>query len=107
LPNRAEYGFSIPSARGWDLDDPDQEEVTVNATDTARRILPPLVVIAFAVWAAGHLSSVGASWSAAWRLLTGLSWEWLVGLAGGVVVGFVGPPWCWRRRCRGSPTAAR
>jgi hypothetical protein len=53
----------------------------VNATGTARRILPPLVVIAFAVWAAGRLSSVGASWSAAWRLLTGLSWEWLVGLA--------------------------
>jgi uncharacterized membrane protein YbhN (UPF0104 family) len=32
------------------------------------------------VWAARHLSAVGASWSVAWHLISRLNWHWLVGL---------------------------
>lgn len=37
--------------------------------------------VAVAVWAARHLTAVGASWSAAWRLIAHLGWPWLTGLA--------------------------
>ncbi|MET7423045.1 lysylphosphatidylglycerol synthase transmembrane domain-containing protein [Dactylosporangium sp. NPDC005555] len=36
--------------------------------------------IAVVVWAALHLSSVGASWSGAWQQLTTVTWQWLTGL---------------------------
>ncbi|MGI5175990.1 lysylphosphatidylglycerol synthase domain-containing protein [Dactylosporangium sp. CA-152071] len=36
--------------------------------------------IAVVVWAALHLSSVGASWSGAWRQLGTVTWQWLAAL---------------------------
>jgi uncharacterized membrane protein YbhN (UPF0104 family) len=40
-----------------------------------------LATVAVAVWAAQRLSAEGASWSAAWHSIVGLSWIWLVVLA--------------------------
>jgi putative heme transporter len=46
-----------------------------------RRLGLPVLGAAAVVWAARHLSAVGASWSAAWHLIANLPWLWLVGLA--------------------------
>jgi uncharacterized membrane protein YbhN (UPF0104 family) len=52
-----------------------------------RRSALLIAVVAAAVWAALHASSVGASWSSAWRLIVDLRWQWPVVLS---VVWFVG-----------------
>jgi uncharacterized membrane protein YbhN (UPF0104 family) len=52
-----------------------------------RRVALPAVVVLVAVWAARHASSVGVSWSAAWRLIAHLSWQWPAVLS---VVWFLG-----------------
>ena len=45
-----------------------------------RRLALPALGAAVVVWAARHLSTVGASWSAAWHLIAHLPWPWPVGL---------------------------
>jgi uncharacterized membrane protein YbhN (UPF0104 family) len=52
-----------------------------------RRVALLAAVVLVAVWAALHVSSVGASWSAAWRLIAHLSWQWPAVLS---MVWFVG-----------------
>jgi uncharacterized membrane protein YbhN (UPF0104 family) len=52
-----------------------------------RRLALPATVVLVAVWAALHASSVGVSWSAAWRLIAHLGWQWPAVLS---VVWFIG-----------------
>jgi uncharacterized membrane protein YbhN (UPF0104 family) len=46
----------------------------------ARRLALPVLGAAAVVWAARHLSTLGASWSTAWHLIAQLAWPWPVGL---------------------------
>jgi uncharacterized membrane protein YbhN (UPF0104 family) len=55
----------------------------------SRRVGLVLVTVAVAAWAARRLSAEGASWSAAWHSILGLSWIWLVALAAVWLVGQV------------------
>src|SRR5258708_16167311 len=41
-----------------------------------RRAALLLVAVALVVWSAMHLSTLGASWSQAWRMIAHLGWRW-------------------------------
>lgn len=50
--------------------------VAGGGTGRARRLALLLAGVAVVAWAAIHLSTVGASWTQAWRLIAHLGWRW-------------------------------
>jgi uncharacterized membrane protein YbhN (UPF0104 family) len=73
-PEAGSFSFSLATGRH-------HPRMSNDARVRGRRAAMLAIGVTVAVLAARHLAAVGASWTAAWRLIAHLGWSWLAGLA--------------------------